>query len=136
MTHTILLQIPLGMTLLMLTTTFLIRLNGRPPKEPSKRFRSTKGQLVNGKKIATKLGLGEEIDNINGENHGKRDDCVTAVFGSWLRNASGMPHADKYPKSWEGLIRLLKDSDLTELANKVTEAIYSPENEVAKTLKD
>ena len=57
------------------------------------------------------------------------------MFGRWLENASGMLHADKYPKSWDGLIRLLNDSELAELANKVTKAINSQENEVAKTLK-
>ena len=39
-----------------------------------------------------------------------------------------MKYAKKFPKSWEGLIRLLEESKLTQLAKDVKEAISSPQN--------
>ena len=81
-------------------------------------------------KVATRLGLSEsEITTINRGNRGNPEECVTAVFRQWLQNASGMKHAKKFPKSWEGLIRLLNESDLIELAKTVRKAILSPQNE-------
>ena len=78
------------------------------------------------KKLATKLGLGEgEIDGIESEKRGKAIDCVRSVFGRWLENAQRMKHCDKYPKSWEGLMALLGDSELAELAKEVEEALKS-----------
>ena len=78
------------------------------------------------KKLATKLGLGEgEIDGIESEKRGKAIDCVRSVFGRWLENAQRMKHCDQYPKSWEGLMALLGDSELAELAKKVEEALKS-----------
>ena len=78
------------------------------------------------KKLATKLGFGEgEIASIEREKHERDIDCVRSVFGRWLENADGMKHRNKYPKSWDGLIALLGDSELTELANKVEAALKS-----------
>ena len=56
------------------------------------------------------------------------------VFGQWLQNANGMKNAEMYPKSWKGLINLLIESDLADLANKVYNAIRSPQNEAKGNL--
>ena len=59
---------------------------------------------------------------------------MTAVFKVWFENAMGLPNADKYPKSWQGVINLLKDAELGEVAAKLHTALSSPRNSVRKNL--
>ena len=85
--------------------------------------------------IASSLGLEKaKIKNIQSDHHQDVVARVKAVFGVWLDNANALPKADKYPLSWSGLIRLLKDSQLGILANKVEKALLSPYNEVKGNL--
>ena len=59
---------------------------------------------------------------------------VIAVFKLWFDDAMSLPNADKYPsKSWQGLINLLKDSELSEVASELHTALSSPRNSVRKT---
>lgn len=84
--------------------------------------------------IAASLGLEEaKINNIRSDYH-QNVARVKAVFGEWLDNAAALPKADKYPLTWPGLIRLLKDSQLGTLAKKVETALCSSYNEVKGTL--
>ena len=88
----------------------------------------------NWEKIATRLGLSPaRIEIIKSDHLGKKIDCVKAVYGDWLNNASGLPYAKKYPLSWPGLIKLLQASELTELAKEVRNAVQSLYNEVKGT---
>ena len=80
--------------------------------------------------IATLLGL--DI----GEIASFRRDCfnaherIIAVFGHWFDNARGLPSASRYPKSWQGLINLLEDTELREVAEELKRALSSPQNSV------
>ena len=56
------------------------------------------------------------------------------MFKVWFENAMGLPNADKYPKSWQGVIDLLKDAELGEVAAKLHTALSSPRNSVRKNL--
>lgn len=85
-------------------------------------------------KIATRLGFEPgRIISIQG-NYFTDDDRVIAVFGVWFENALGLSNTDKYPKSWQGLINLLNDSELSEVAIDLQRALSSPRNSVRKNL--
>lgn len=84
-------------------------------------------------RIATRLGF--ELGEINSiESNYPHSDYkrVTAVFEVWFENAIGLPNADKYPKSWHGLINLLQDAELGEVATELYTALSSPRNSVRK----
>ena len=53
---------------------------------------------------------------------------VTVVLGEWFDNARGLPNASRYPKSWQGLINLLEDAELGEVAEDLKRALASPWN--------
>ena len=75
------------------------------------------------RQIATQLGfeLGE-IDSIE-ENHHRNHSRVTAVLSQWFDNAVNLPNASQYPKSWLGLINLLEDAELGEVAEELRTAL-------------
>ena len=82
------------------------------------------------RQIATRLGfeLGE-IDSIE-ENHHRNHSRVTTVLSQWFDNAVNLPNASRYPKSWPGLINLLEDVELGEVAEELRTALSSPRNSV------
>jgi hypothetical protein len=80
------------------------------------------------KEIASLL-LGLEQGEISTIEHDHRQEysCITAVLGRWFENA---PNARDYPKSWHGLIKLLNDVELGEVAKELERALSSPTNSV------
>ena len=85
--------------------------------------------------IATLLGfeLGE-IESIR-KNYTFDDyDRVTTVLKQWFENARSLSNPRGYPKSWEGLINLLKDAKLGEVAEEIKKALFSPKNDVRGNL--
>ena len=86
-------------------------------------------------KIATRLGfeLGQ-IDSIQRNYPFSDDDRVTAILRHWFDNAGNLRNAKMYPKSWQGLINLLEDSELGEVATELHKALSSPRNSVRKNL--
>ena len=86
-------------------------------------------------KIAEHLGLNpsriKSIRQDHHDNHGR----MTDVFTEWFENANQLPNHSKYPKKWSGLIRLLKDSDLGELAEDLRSALSAPYNDVKGNIK-
>lgn len=85
--------------------------------------------------ITTRLGfeLGQ-IDSIQSIYPFSDYKKITATFRVWFENANGLPNADRYPKSWQGLINLLKDSELSEVATDLHTALSSSRNSVRKNL--
>ena len=76
------------------------------------------------RKIASLLGLEPgEIESI-GADYRTRYSCITAVFRRWFENAKNLSNAGKYPTSWQGLINLLEDAELGELAEKLIERVH------------
>ena len=75
------------------------------------------------RQIATQLGLQqEEIESVDS------DYCtnycrITVVLGRWLENARNLPNAIRYPKSWQGLISLLEDVKLYDVAEELRRAL-------------
>ena len=71
------------------------------------------------RQIATRLGfeLGE-IESVE-ENHHRNDSHITAVLRRWFENAKNLPDGSRYPKSWQGLINLLEDTELSEVAGEL-----------------
>ena len=67
--------------------------------------------------------LGIDGSDLQGLEECALDVRVRKVLGKWQENACGLPHSEKYPKTWRGLINLLKHSDLEELAKKVHKAL-------------
>lgn len=53
-------------------------------------------------------------------------DRVNKVLKQWIDNATNLPNARKYPKSWKGLCQLLDDAELGEVAKELRTAV-SPE---------
>lgn len=74
--------------------------------------------------IAERLGL--EPGAITSIHRNSYDDHsrVTNVFRHWFDNANSLPNRKKYPKKWSGLIKLLIDSELGELADDLQTALY------------
>ena len=87
----------------------------------------------NWKKIATLLGfeLGE-IESVHADYHTSYC-CITAVLRRWFENAKNLPNASKYPKSWQGLMKLLNDAQFGEVANDLIKALSSPWNSVRRS---
>ena len=80
--------------------------------------------------IASLLGL--EPGQISAIEHDRREtaSCITAVLQRWLEHASQLSNAERYPKSWQGLINLLDDVELGEIAMKLKKALTSQTNSV------
>ena len=82
------------------------------------------------RKIAARLGFETgEIESIE-ENHHRNHSRVTNVLSQWFDNARNLPNASRYPKSWPGLINLLEDAELGEVAEELRIALSSPRNSV------
>ena len=77
------------------------------------------------RQIATRLGfeLGE-ITSVE-ENYYTNDSRITAVLRRWFENARSLPNAGRYPKSWQGLINLLEDAELGEVAEELRRTLSS-----------
>ena len=86
------------------------------------------------RKIAELLGF--EPGDIESIRRNKYDDGerVSCVFHRWFDNANKLPNASKYPKTWTGLIRLLSDSGLGDLADKLRKALSAPFSDVRGNL--
>ena len=89
----------------------------------------------NWKLIATRLGF--ETGNIDSIGRNYHDDYerVTNVFRRWLNNAKNLPNASRYPKSWQGLINLLEDAELGEVATNLHSALTSERSNVRGNLQ-
>ena len=80
------------------------------------------------RQVATRLGFEPgEIDSIE-ENHQRNYSRITAVLGRWFDNTEDLPNASDYPKSWYGLRKLLKDAEVGEVAEEISNALSSPWN--------
>ena len=64
------------------------------------------------------------------------DDRITTVLGKWYDNANKLPNGSKYPKTWKGLISLLSNSELDDVATKVHSALSAPISNIRGTLQD
>ena len=73
--------------------------------------------------IGKNLGIDHRILRDIGRDRDDKRDRVIKVLGQWYENASSLPHPELYPKTWRGLINLLNNSDLRELAKKVHKAL-------------
>ena len=87
------------------------------------------------RQIATRLGfeLGE-IESIRKNYPFDDNDRVTTVLGRWFENARSLSNARRHPKSWQGLINLLEDAELSEVAEEIYKALSSPKNSVRGNL--
>ena len=89
---------------------------------------------ANWRTIAGLLGLGHgDIQGIHRRSGDDRE-CVEAVFDHWLKNANCLPNKRKYPKKWSGLIRLLNDAELGELAGDLEKSLTAPFSDVRDNL--
>ena len=82
------------------------------------------------RQIATQLGFEPgKIESVE-ENHHRNYSHITAVLGRWFENARNLPNASIYPKSWRGLMVLLIDVELSEVAVELKVVLCSPWNNV------
>ena len=83
------------------------------------------------RQIATLLGFEPgEIESIRKNNPFDDRDRVAVMLGRWFDNAKNLPNASRYPKSWQGLINLLEDAELGEVAEELKRALSSSWNSV------
>ena len=74
-------------------------------------------------RIGQTLGLQEgTLTSINRNCHDDRGRTIK-VFGHWMTDASNLPNSKKYPKTWPALVRLLKNSHLSDLSEKLRRAL-------------
>ena len=59
-----------------------------------------------------------KLENLAEEHRDKAERCCRSVLGYWLDN----PHP-RYPTTWQGLIELLEDSQLSEIASQLRTAL-------------
>ena len=86
------------------------------------------------RQIATRLGFEpEEIESIDAECR-TRYSRITAVLERWFENAKKLANASRYSQSWEGLIKLLEDTELGKVAVELQKALSSPKNSVRGNL--
>ena len=82
------------------------------------------------RQVATQLGFEPgEIELIDAD-YRTGYICITIVLGRWFENAKNLPNAGRYSKSWQGLINLLEDTELGEVAEELKRALASPWNSV------
>ena len=82
------------------------------------------------RQIASLMGLKPgQISAIEHDRH-ETASCVTGVLQRWFEYAGQLPNAERYPKSWQGLINLLKDAELGEIAKELKKALTSQTNSV------
>ena len=87
------------------------------------------------RQIATRLGFEPgEIDSVRKNYPYDDHERVTTVLGRWFENAKNLPNGSRYPKSWQGLINLLEDTELGEVAGELIRALSSPWNSVRGNL--
>ena len=89
------------------------------------------------KAIACRLGIEKErIKDIERQGNGQSqiDYHIQSVLHIWLDNAVNLPNAKKYPKTWKGLITLLKDSNCGEVASKLSVALQSQYSNIRNTI--
>ena len=80
--------------------------------------------------IATRLGfIPGNIDSLRRNCHDDHE-RVTIVFQQWFDDAKNLPNARKYPLSWQGLINILEDAELGEVATKLYAALSSERSNV------
>ena len=86
------------------------------------------------RQIATRLGF--ELGKIKSikKNDYEDDSRITTVLRRWFENARSLPNSGRYPKSWQGLINLLEDAELGEVAEELKKALSSPQNTVRGNL--
>ena len=88
------------------------------------------------KLIARSLRLEDEepgcIDEIAMRRFNNNIECVREVFGRWLEDAVGLPNADQFPKSWDGLLNLLTKSQLGEVAKELRIALAAPDSSATR----
>ena len=86
------------------------------------------------KRIGLSLGLEKgQLKSIK-RNGDDDHDRVTEVLGLWMQDASNLPNAKKYPKTWKALVELLKNSNLSDLSGKLKEALLASESSLRDTL--
>ena len=69
--------------------------------------------------IGQSLGLlPSQLDGISTEHRDNAIECCRAVLGKWLEN----PPPD-YPVTWDGLLELLEDCQLAQVAVKLKSAL-------------
>ena len=66
--------------------------------------------------------------------HHSDDERVMDVFKRWLNNAKNLPNARRFPKSWQGLINLLEEAELGEIATNLHAALTSERSNVRGNL--
>ena len=62
--------------------------------------------------------LFSEQQSLAAEHRDKPKDCCQAVLGQWLDN----PPPD-YPATWQGLLELLKDSQLSQVVTELRDVL-------------
>ncbi len=82
------------------------------------KFELTKLIGTNWLKIGSTLGLEPDtLDSIMNQ-HSNNQGRLREVLLTWLDRASGLPHSEDYPLSWQGLGTLLDDSGKEEVASQ------------------
>lgn len=85
--------------------------------------------------MASTLGFSPgEIDSIRRSHPNSDYDCVTTMLGQWFDDAVSLPYAQIYPKSWQGLIKLMEDSQVGEVAKELNTVLCSRRNSVKGNL--
>ena len=63
-------------------------------------------------------------------------DCMRDVFGKWMENCDALPNHKRYPLTWDGLCRILKDSDSVMVMKQLREALDAEQSTLRGTFPE
>lgn len=75
------------------------------------RFRLSDKIIPSWKRIGSTLGLEKEVLEAIDLDERQTENKLRGVMKNWFNNASALPNHQKYPLSWDGLRKLLEDSE-------------------------
>ena len=74
-----------------------------------------------------------EIKIIEKNNTGDQSGRIREVVVKWLANGSQLPEAKRYPVNWRGFFHLLLDTEQSDLATALKNALSANRSNVRKT---
>ena len=74
-----------------------------------------------------------EIKIIEKNNTGDQSGRIREVVVKWLSNGSQLPEAKRYPVNWRGFFHLLLDTEQSDMATALKNALSANRSNVRKT---
>ena len=101
------------------TSKHLFLIKWKDEQEKTQRFHLLQNISHKWRTIGELLDLSSRLESLAMEHREKPEDCCQAVMRLWLANPP-----DEYPSTWPGLIELLEDSQLSQIASQLRNVLH------------